>query len=113
MKAWSRSGTRRASLSAWIALAITGCRSEDPATLQPAATPSPAMPVAVSVQPTATDAPPAGTDRVERVAIPPAPTPSPSATIHPRKDFVDPPLPAELNDDGGLKPLPPPPAAQR
>jgi len=42
-----------------------------------------------------------------------APTPRSLADMHPRKTFTDPPLPAELRDDGGRLPLPPPPAPTR
>lgn len=54
----------------------------------------------------------AAIDHVERVpaaSLTPNPDPSPSARMQPRKDFTDPPLPTELKQDGGLKPLPPRP----
>ena len=35
-----------------------------------------------------------------------APPPQSLAEMRPRKAFVDPPLPPELRDDGGLRPLP-------
>ena len=43
---------------------------------------------------------------------PPVATPTyrpPLSQMKPRKTFTDPPLPPELRDDGGLKPLSPPP----
>ena len=53
--------------------------------------------------------------RMATLAAIPSPQPHPTVTairMTPRKDFVDPPLPPELRDDGGLIPLPPPNAGQ-
>lgn len=113
MMAWPRAPMCRASLSALVALTIPACGPDDPTVPSQAATAPTSTTSAVPTQaPPAAEATP-GIDRVERVTAPPTPAPSPSVTIQPRKDFVDPPLPAELKDDGGLKPLPPTPAAQR
>lgn len=103
----------RASLSALVALTISACGPDDPTAPSQAATAPIGTSSVVPTQAPPTAAATPGADRVERVTAPPSPAPSPSVTIQPRKDFVDPPLPAELKDDGGLKPLPPPPAAQR
>jgi hypothetical protein len=50
-------------------------------------------------------------DRIEplNAAASPTPAAAPAARMQLHKAFTDPPLPAELNDDGGLKPLPPRP----
>lgn len=50
-------------------------------------------------------------DSIEPLNATVAPTPvaTPTGKMQPHKAFSDPPLPAELNDDGGLKPLPPRP----
>lgn len=71
---------------------------------------------AVAEAPLANAAPPPpanlSADVVERMP-PPEPRPAsanspiPKMPVH--KDFKDPPLPPELQDDHGLKPLPPPP----
>ncbi|QQV77616.1 hypothetical protein H5J25_02075 [Sphingomonas aliaeris] len=62
---------------------------------------------------------PTAPPRSNRAAlIPPGPTtaaaiaapPKSLSDMRPRKTFADPPLPPELTDDGGLRPLPPPPA---
>ena len=46
-------------------------------------------------------------DRIERLTAPPVmANPGPARPMQTRKDFVDPPLPSELQDDGGLIPLP-------
>ncbi|MDF7776120.1 hypothetical protein P1X14_12745 [Sphingomonas sp. AOB5] len=54
------------------------------------------------------------TDHIERLpdsaSAPEPASAAPPAQMQTRKDFTDPPLPAELNQDGGLKPLPPRPA---
>jgi hypothetical protein len=51
-------------------------------------------------------------DRIEPLsAVTPTPLPrtAPGEGMRTHKTFTDPPLPRELKDDGGLKPLPPPP----
>ncbi|MDG2535866.1 hypothetical protein P6144_19545 [Sphingomonas sp. HITSZ_GF] len=72
-------------------------------------TPTPGIAAAPSPAPRASAAPiPA--DHIERLpSAAPTSAPAPPARMQVRKDFTDPPLPAELKDDGGLKPLPPPP----
>ena len=56
---------------------------------------------------------PAATRSPMSSALPtPAATPTyrpPLTAMKPHKDFADPPLPPELRDDGGLRPLPPDP----
>jgi hypothetical protein len=91
-------------------LALAACDPSDPkagAVIVPtpgvAATPSPTP---------AASAAPLSADHIERLpsaAPTSAPAATPPAKMQVRKDFTDPPLPAELQDDGGLKPLPPPP----
>jgi hypothetical protein len=51
---------------------------------------------------------PISTDRVERATVPPKPDLSPPVQPEISRTFVDPPLPPELLDDGGLIPLPKP-----
>jgi hypothetical protein len=111
MKAGSRLLARRSALPLLAMLALGGCDRSDPkpgAVIVPtpsaAATPapSPSTPITTRI-----------TDHIERLpsAAPTAePDRSPPAKMAVRKDFTDPPLPAELEDDGGLKPLPPPPS---
>lgn len=50
-------------------------------------------------------------DRVEplNAAVAPTPVATPTGPMQPHRNFTDPPLPAELDSDGGLKPLPPRP----
>lgn len=53
-----------------------------------------------------------GADTVQRVdpaSFPVTIAAAPAGPLPARKDFIDPPLPAELKDDGGLAPLPPRP----
>jgi hypothetical protein len=65
-----------------------------------AATPAPDLPTNIGTA-----------DHIEplNAAVAPTPLATPAGKMQPRKAFTDPPLPAELNDDGGLKPLPPRP----
>ncbi|WP_137863130.1 MULTISPECIES: hypothetical protein [unclassified Sphingomonas] len=103
-----RLAARRSAMPWLLMLALAGCDRSEPeagAVIVPprtAATPAPA-PV--------TSAPLRTADHIERLpsAAPTAPAQAPPAKMQVRKDFTDPPLPAELKDDGGLKPLPPPP----
>jgi hypothetical protein len=48
---------------------------------------------------------PSGPPTAAAIATPPKSL----SDMRPRKTFADPPLPPELTDDGGLRPLPPPP----
>lgn len=102
---------RRGIFALVFALVIAGCDARGPAdngtVIAPSPTTAAALPAAVPT-PSATRVAP-GIDRIERVVPTPAPLPPPSEPMRPRKDFTDPPLPAELQDDGGLKPLPPAP----
>jgi hypothetical protein len=102
-------GTGSGGFAMLFALAIAGCDSGDRGAsgtiVAPAATPA-AAPAPLRAAPGDT----IGADRIERVAIQPPPAnPTPAATMRPRRAFADPPLPPELQDDGGLMPLPPPP----
>ncbi|NYT41799.1 hypothetical protein HZY97_13590 [Sphingomonas sp. R-74633] len=104
-----RLSARRITVPLLAMLALAGCDRSDPkagAVVVP--TPSAATPSPSPSAPHATTT----TDHIERLpsaAPASAPAPTPSAPMQVRKDFTDPPLPAELKDDGDLKPLPPPP----
>ena len=54
---------------------------------------------------------PVASETIRRIGPPreAPPLSAPTGPLPTRKTFVDPPLPAELKDDGGLTPLPPPP----
>lgn len=107
----SRDGRALLGLMAML-LALAGCGGDDPvdqtsAAPAPTATPIPVVTPAPTASPS--DIVDISRDRVERSVVPP---PSPTkgdfvVNVTPKR-FVDPPLPPELNDDGGLKPLPKP-----
>ena len=104
-----RLAARRSAMPWLLMLALAGCDRSEP---KEGAVIVPAPSVAATPSPAAT--PIAGlrtADHIERLpnAAPNAPAQAPPAKMQVRKDFTDPPLPAELEDDGGLKPLPPPP----
>lgn len=110
MKAGPRSFARRCAVPMLAMLALTACDRSDP---EPGAVIVPTPSVAATPLPTpAPSAAPRTADHIERLPNA-APTSAPAtaapAKMQVRKDFTDPPLPAELKDDGGLKPLPPPP----
>jgi hypothetical protein len=97
----------------WAAAALSACDSpavENGTLVAPTPTAT-ALPRAAAPAPVPT---PFATPTEVIARIPPAALRSPPAEVvpaapmRPRRDFVDPPLPSELNDDGGLEPLPPP-----
>jgi hypothetical protein len=91
-------------------LALAACDRSDPEA-GAVVVPTPSVAATPSPSPAASAAPPTA-DHIERLpnaAPTSAPPETPPAKMQVRKDFTDPPLPAELKDDGGLKPLPPPP----
>jgi len=104
-----RLAARRSAMPWLLMLALAGCDRSEPkggavrgAGPGGAARPAPAATPIAGLRPA---------DHIGRLpnAAPPAPAQAPPAKMQVRKDFPDPPLPAELEDDGGLKPLPPPP----
>ncbi|MBQ1500517.1 MAG: hypothetical protein IIZ38_19600 [Sphingomonas sp.] len=102
---------RRSAMPVLAMLALAGCDRSAPQS-GTVIVPAQGVAAAPSPAPKASAAPPA-TDHIERLpgaAPTAAPPQTPPAKMQVRKDFTDPPLPAELNDDGGLKPLPPPPS---
>lgn len=109
MKAGPRLFACRSAVPLLAMLALAACDRGDP---QPGAVITPSPTAATPSPSPAAAAAPLTADHIERLpATAPTATPAqgPAAKMTVRKDFTDPPLPAELQDDGGLKPLPPPP----
>lgn len=113
--------SRRTVAVALLASALAGCDSGVPVTNQAqvivTASPTPAATAQGRTKlPEGASKLVEGDTVVERVDPADIPVDPPrgdpgTGPIQTRKDFKDPPLPAELKDDGGLKPLPPRPAA--
>lgn len=86
---------------------VAACDEPEPGNAAIAAPVAEAPPAPV---PTQSSLPKPGADRVERgIATPPPPPADPPgdfSTEGVTRNFTDPPLPPELLDDGGLKPLP-------
>lgn len=99
--------------AALLCLLLAGCDGNavsNGTMVTPAEAPSPAIPLPTPAANAAITG-----DRIEKLppeALAPPPATEPAAKMHPQKNFTDPPLPAELTDDGGLKPLPSPPPAR-
>lgn len=99
-----------------VLLALSGCGGDDPAQQTNVAPTSTAIAAPASVTtaaptPAQTPVVDISRDKVERGVTPPPATmtrPTDFVVNVTPKRFTDPPLPPELNDDGGLKPLPKP-----